>query len=73
MAAPDIAVKYDIDPKQAVITRQAILAWITRENIPVAGMHVLYPGVGKVRALGKDSYVFEPLDKLDWKQVEKQQ
>ncbi|MDF2500089.1 MAG: metallo-beta-lactamase superfamily protein [Anaerosporomusa subterranea] len=65
LAAPEIAVRFDVDPKQAIASRQAILAWVARENMPVAGMHILYPGVGRVHAQGTNSYVFEPLDKLD--------
>lgn len=65
MASPEIAVRYDIDPEQAIISRQAILDWVAREDIPVAGMHILYPGVGRVHAQGNDSYIFEPLDRLD--------
>jgi glyoxylase-like metal-dependent hydrolase (beta-lactamase superfamily II) len=65
LAAPEIAVRFDVDPTQAIASRQAILAWVARENILVAGMHILYPGVGRVHAQGNNSYVFEPLDKLD--------
>lgn len=65
LAAPEIAVSYDSDPQQAITTRQAILAWVARDNIPVAGMHILYPGVGRVQAQSSTSYIFEPLDKLD--------
>lgn len=65
LAAPDIAVVYDVKPEQAIASRQTILAWVARENIPVAGMHILYPGVGRVHAQGANSYVFEPLDTLD--------
>jgi len=35
MAAPQIAVHYDLEPEQA------ILAWVANEDIPVAGMHIL--------------------------------
>lgn len=64
LAAPEIAVKYDVDPEQAIASRQTILSWVASENIPVAGMHILYPGVGRVHAQGNNSYVFEPLDSL---------
>lgn len=65
LAAPEFAVVYDVEPNQAIASRQAILAWVARENIPVAGMHIIYPGVGRVHAQGNNSYVFEPLDQLD--------
>lgn len=65
LAAPGIAVTYDVDPKQAIASRQAILAWVADARIPVAGMHIVYPGVGWVHAEDSHSYVFEPIDKLD--------
>lgn len=65
LAAPEIAVVYDVDPKQAIITRQAILSWVAHENILVVGMHLLYPEVGKIIAQEGGGYIFEPLDKLD--------
>ena len=65
LTAPEIAVTYDVNPEQAIASRKAILAWVASENIPIAGMHILYPGVGRVHNQGDNSYVFEPLDKLD--------
>ena len=65
LAAPGIAVKYDVDPKQAIASRQAILTWVADARIPVAGMHIVYPGVGWVHAEDSHSYVFEPIDELE--------
>ncbi len=67
MSSPDIAVRFDIDPEQAILSRKAILEWVARENILVAGMHILYPGVGKVHVNTDHSYVFEPLECIDKK------
>lgn len=64
LAAPEIAVVYDTNPEQAIASRRSILAWVASEAIPVAGMHILYPGVGRVHTRD-GGYVFEPLDKLD--------
>ena len=65
LAAPGIAVKYDVDPKQAIASRQVILTWVADARIPVAGMHIVYPGVGWVHAEDSHSYVFEPIDELE--------
>jgi glyoxylase-like metal-dependent hydrolase (beta-lactamase superfamily II) len=61
MPCPQVAVTYDIDPKQAVESRLAVLKYVTKHHIPVAGMHVAYPAIGTVAANGKGGYVFTPV------------
>jgi glyoxylase-like metal-dependent hydrolase (beta-lactamase superfamily II) len=48
MPFPQVAVTYDVDAGRAVESRLAILARVVREGIPVAGMHVPFPGIGWV-------------------------
>ncbi|MDR0315454.1 MAG: MBL fold metallo-hydrolase, partial [Treponema sp.] len=45
---PNIAVSYDSDALAAVISRTRILEYVTANNIPIAGMHLLYPSIGTV-------------------------
>ncbi|MDR1878793.1 MAG: MBL fold metallo-hydrolase, partial [Bacteroidales bacterium] len=59
MPYPNVAVTYDVNPEQAVITRQRLLEYITQEAIPVAGMHIAYPATGKIWKSG-EGYFFEP-------------
>jgi glyoxylase-like metal-dependent hydrolase (beta-lactamase superfamily II) len=56
---PDISVSYDTDPVMAAETRKKILEYAVRNNIPIAGMHLLYPAIGTVRS-AEGGYVFSP-------------
>lgn len=58
MPYPQISVTYDVNPVQAAETRKEILEYVTKNNIPVAGMHIPYPGIGEVKASDKGGYVF---------------
>ncbi|MCC8143065.1 MAG: MBL fold metallo-hydrolase [Tannerellaceae bacterium] len=61
MPYPQVAVTYDVDPDTAVETREAVLKYVSAEAIPVAGMHVAYPGIGRVvTGTGAARYQFIP-------------
>lgn len=45
---PEIATRYDIDPVMAAESRAQLLKWVESQGIEVAGMHVPYPGMGKL-------------------------
>jgi glyoxylase-like metal-dependent hydrolase (beta-lactamase superfamily II) len=47
---PDVSVTYDTDPAAAAVIRKKMLAYAVSNNIPIAGMHLLYPAIGGVRA-----------------------
>jgi glyoxylase-like metal-dependent hydrolase (beta-lactamase superfamily II) len=47
---PDISVTYDTDPAAAAAIRKKVLAYAAANNIPVAGMHLLYPAIGGILA-----------------------
>lgn len=49
---PDQSVSYDTDPIAAAAIRKRILAYVAQNNIPVAGMHLVYPAIGTVTAAG---------------------
>ncbi len=61
MPRPQVAVTYDVNPGQAIVSRKKTLEYVSKHNIPVAGMHIAFPAVGKVTADSKDSYRFTPL------------
>ena len=61
MPHPSVAVTYDIDPEQAVTSRKKILKYISEKNIPVAGMHIAYPGIGTIESAG-EGYKFIPVE-----------
>lgn len=52
MPLPDISVRYDVDPMKAAETRKKILSYAGEKNIPVAGMHLTWPGIWHVRKSG---------------------
>lgn len=54
---PDVSVSYDTDPVAAAGSRRKILEYTAANNIPVAGMHLVYPSIGRVSASGS-GYVF---------------
>ena len=57
MPYPDVAVTYDVNPVMAVETRKKVLSYVSKNNISVAGMHIAFPGIGRISALG-DGYEF---------------
>lgn len=61
MAEPQVAMTYDLDPQMAVASRKAVLQYVADAKIPVAGMHVPYPGMGTVTAAPEGGYLFTPM------------
>ena len=47
---PDISVKYDVDPDKARESRKKILEYAAKNNIAIAGMHITWPGVHKIKS-----------------------
>ncbi|GHU72353.1 hypothetical protein FACS189450_09990 [Spirochaetia bacterium] len=56
---PDTSVSYDTDPAAAAASRRQILDYAARNNVPIAGMHLTYPALGRVEAAGS-GYRFVP-------------
>lgn len=63
MPYPQVAVSYDVNPEDAVHSRKTLLKYASDNKIPVAGMHIAYPGMGMVMADEKGGYVFKPFIK----------
>lgn len=63
LAYPQLAVTYDVDPQLAAGSRIATLQYVVENNIPVAGMHVPYPGMGRITAASGSGYYFSPMNK----------
>jgi len=60
MPYPSVAVTFDVDSKQAVIMREKVLDYVSRNSIPIAGMHIPFPGMGVVSTISSGGYVFYP-------------
>lgn len=61
-ARPGVSIEFDIDQKQAVATRRSIMKAMAASKSLVAGMHLPFPGIGHVRADGKGSYSWVPIE-----------
>ncbi|MFD0387741.1 MBL fold metallo-hydrolase [Tistrella bauzanensis] len=48
-ADPDVTIDFDVDQPQARTTRRAALAEAAAEGYLVAGAHIAWPGIGRVR------------------------
>ena len=61
-AKPGVSIEFDIDQKQAIATRRSIMKAMADSKSLVAGMHLPFPGLGHVRAEGKGSYSWVPIE-----------
>ncbi len=60
MPRPEVSVRYDSDPDTARESRMKILEWVAANRIPVAGMHIPFPGIGMVEKAA-EGYKFIPV------------
>ena len=49
---PEVAVRYDVDPAKAIQARKRIFDYAVENRIPMAGMHVPFPGVLRLKKAG---------------------
>jgi beta-aspartyl-peptidase (threonine type) len=62
MPYPQVAVTYDVDPKDATAYRKKILEYVEKNKIPVAGMHIAFPGTGTItKGEIPGGYTFTPI------------
>lgn len=59
---PDVTFVFDIDSKQALSTRQALFKSAADSKAFVAGMHLPFPGIGRIRADGNNTYTWAPIE-----------
>ncbi len=62
---PDECAAYDRDKEQAVASRKRLLTLAAENNLPVAGAHIPFPGVGFVKTDGKRGFTFSPVSGLN--------
>jgi glyoxylase-like metal-dependent hydrolase (beta-lactamase superfamily II) len=62
MPRPGVSVTYDSDPVAAARVRADVLKYVSENKIPVAGMHIAYPGAGDISpdAENPGGYKFTP-------------
>ncbi|MDR2921557.1 MAG: MBL fold metallo-hydrolase [Tannerella sp.] len=61
MPCPQVAVTYDVDPELAIKSRKEILEYVSKNNIPIAGMHIAFPGMGTIISNQTGGYEFTPI------------
>jgi len=61
MPYPQVAMTYDTNTEMAISSRLKVLEYVTTNNIPVAGMHTAFPGMGKITKASDEGYSFTPL------------
>lgn len=61
-AKPSTSIDFDIDQKQAVMTRCALMKTIAADGSLVGGMHLPFPGIGHIRAEGEGIYAWVPIE-----------
>jgi glyoxylase-like metal-dependent hydrolase (beta-lactamase superfamily II) len=61
-AKPGVSIEFDIDQKQAIASRRSLMKALAESKSLVAGMHLPFPGLGHVRAEGKESYSWVPVE-----------
>ncbi len=59
-AAPAVTWAFDTDPVLARSSRLSLMARAASEDWPVAGAHLAFPGIGRIRVAG-DGYAFSPI------------
>jgi glyoxylase-like metal-dependent hydrolase (beta-lactamase superfamily II) len=52
-AVPEISATFDMDPEESARRRRQFLNFAAQNNIPIAGSHIVYPGLGRVEVLGE--------------------
>ena len=57
---PEITVAFDWDQSKARSTRVSIFDMVVKEGIPIAAVHLPFPGIGRLRKTGS-TYVFDPV------------
>jgi glyoxylase-like metal-dependent hydrolase (beta-lactamase superfamily II) len=57
---PEVTVVYDIDPPAAFATRNQLLSKLAREDVVIAGPHMLFPGLGRLHKEG-NGYCWAPV------------
>ncbi len=62
LARPDVAFDFDVAPKQAIETRQAIFKRLARDKTLTAASHLPFPGIGRLRAESAGKYTWVPVE-----------
>lgn len=59
---PSVTIAFDTDSKKALLQRKAAFAEAAKQGYLVGAAHLQFPGIGHVRAQGKNAYQFVPVN-----------
>jgi glyoxylase-like metal-dependent hydrolase (beta-lactamase superfamily II) len=59
---PDVVVDFDVNKVQAASVRLALFESAAKRKVLVAGMHLPFPGIGRLRAEGGNAYAWVPVE-----------
>ena len=60
---PEISAVFDMDPDASAVIRRRVMAYAAENKIPVAGMHIVYPGMGYLEVdTSNEGFRFMPID-----------
>lgn len=59
---PDVVVDFDVNKIQAASVRLALFESAAKRKVLVAGMHLPFPGIGRLRAEGGNAFAWVPVD-----------
>jgi glyoxylase-like metal-dependent hydrolase (beta-lactamase superfamily II) len=62
MPYPQVAMTYDTNTEMAIAYRKKVLEYVAANNIPVAGMHIAFPGIGKITKAADGGYIYTAVD-----------
>ncbi|MEN6438647.1 MAG: MBL fold metallo-hydrolase [Syntrophobacter sp.] len=59
---PEVSFVFDTDPKQAISVRNVLFKKLAESKALAAGMHLPFPGIGRVLANGAGGYIWAPVE-----------
>lgn len=62
LARPEIAITFDVSEREAVAERKKLLARLADTDTWVAGDHIAFPGIGRVRKQQSGGYLWAPVN-----------
>ncbi len=60
-ARPDVGIVFDTTPAQAISERQSLFRKAAEDKALIGGMHIPFPGIGRIRADGNNTYTWVPV------------
>lgn len=60
-ARPDVGIVFDTAPTQAISERQALFQKAAQSKALIGGMHIPFPGIGRIRADANNTYTWVPI------------